>query len=143
MRWLLPVAVVGLASLGAARWSNQPVAAQCRKGAECGNCHAGSLPPDHVPDFISEEHGEAAREDRIRCRSCHEEETCVDCHLRRPPIWHSEASRNPGRDPASRAAHIRAAEDHAGTCLECHQPRFRVQCARCHVWGEPGFEERP
>ncbi len=140
MRWAVAAGVLATALVAAAQWSGESMPADCQREGPCGDCHERSLPTNHVRAFVTAEHGPAALLNREQCHGCHDETTCATCHLQRTPAWHGEAMGRPGRDADARARHIREATSRGSrTCLECHDARFRTQCATCHVRSEPGF----
>ena len=100
--------------------------------SDCSSCHEGSVQQTHVPDFVLESHGPAARADRETCMGCHEREGCDECHLDEAPLWHTDEFRNPGRGAEERGVHSSEAMSRRSDCLECHATRFFVQCGECH-----------
>ncbi len=123
-------------TIAAAYWAQQPTpGAPCQAPSDgvCSNCHRGSVPMTHTAEFLGEQHGRPARNDRTLCLGCHDEEDhCQRCHLDQQPEWETDAFRHPGRGPKERREHARIASAHADTCMECHRPKQHAQCAGCH-----------
>ncbi|NLI76875.1 MAG: hypothetical protein GX442_10585 [Candidatus Riflebacteria bacterium] len=88
---------------------------------DCTLCHDPTPhPKDHVRNF-EEKHGLAYRADPHRCRTCHEDSSCVACHAQRPRS-HTLAwvSRRHGLTAASRPDSCKACHTDPGVCLRCH-----------------------
>ena len=100
-------------------------------------------PPDHRnPEFLFR-HGEPARESSGTCATCHTQESCLTCHLGRPPAVHVLPVAGPGRGrgastererPASHGRdfsdiHGPVADARPQSCEGCH---VRPQCLDCH-----------
>lgn len=127
-------ALIALAAVSGALYHDRRASEPARlgPGGNCGECHKNSVFPSHTPQFVEDIHGEAALISRERCLGCHETRDCVDCHLAAKPKWHTEGFTRPGDSAEARDAHIRIATSHIHACMECHESRFRVQCAECH-----------
>lgn len=135
--------------------------------ADCATCHvplaetrfplariaALPEPPGHdQPDFLTELHGELAREQTARCTVCHTRETCTTCHV--DPARYAVIGRLPEAPadmelpPAEpryflppshmRAdwleAHGAAAMAARASCSTCHT---RETCTTCHAARTP------
>lgn len=110
----------------------------------CATCHReideNWLPPNHDAGWMTL-HGRVVRhgdpqEFTETCSFCHQESTCVDCHLSEPPRSHTHFWKQRGHG-------IEARIDRS-TCATCHTPD---SCDRCHQetapishrgpWGDP------
>ncbi len=90
----------------------------------CRVCHPTTIPrpADHPREFVRK-HGTAWRSQPGRCRMCHEDSSCVDCHSRRP------------RDHTVgfiRRRHGITAQANPDKCAACHGPPPGDVCGRCH-----------
>lgn len=135
--------------------------------ADCETCHiplavapfdqarivALPEPADHdLEAFLSDVHGELAREDITRCAVCHTRERCESCHVdagdvaaigSMPAATGIVAQSLPpfdARYPVP-ASHLEpefvfdhGAEAAAGSCASCHT---RESCTTCHVSPQP------
>ncbi len=98
---------------------------KCHNGREvaknCTMCHNPTpRPADHVRNF-EKKHGTAYRTNPARCRTCHEDSSCLSCHARKPDshtlAWVSRR-------------HGIAARTNPMRCQACHSDRW--VCKRCH-----------
>jgi len=97
----------------------------CHNGVKakkkCGLCHAEvPHPKDHTRNY-EKKHGIAYRSDPLKCRMCHEDSSCVECHAQKPRD-HSLAWVSRG--------HGFTAKSNPDKCAACHQTRDI--CLRCH-----------
>ncbi len=143
MRWFFSIVVLGIAFQLAVYWADKPIGAAgvLRAGnhwatgeTDCSSCHEGTAPRTHTTEFIQISHGPPAMLNRQQCLGCHKDEqkSCTECHQKEPPLWHTDAFRNPKRGWHERDKHMSIARLHRTACLECHRPRFQTQCATCH-----------
>ena len=92
---------------------------------QCSICHgSGVIPPpsDHAQDFRRRHGVAAALEDR-RCRMCHEQRYCQDCH--------EGVNLQGDIHPLNfRQTHTFDAQGKEEDCLVCHESRFF--CVDCH-----------
>jgi hypothetical protein len=103
---------------------------KCHTGTKvkktCTLCHDPTpYPADHVRNF-ADKHGLAYRADPHRCRTCHEDSSCVACHAQRPRS-HTLAwvSRRHGLTASSRPESCKACHTDPGVCLRCHADQGR------------------
>ncbi len=87
----------------------------------CQECHAVMRPRSHTLRFRTTAHGRDAARDPIACATCHEVDSCSECHAQRPPSH--------GPDFSTR--HDRAAAFNPRACMTCHT--FESTCIDCHV----------
>ncbi len=143
MRWVLSIAVLGVACSLAMYWADKPIGAVCAQGGgnhwatgetDCSSCHEGTAPRTHTPEFIRSTHGPPAMFNRQHCLGCHKDEkkSCEECPLKDKPTWHTDAFCNPKLGWHERNEHTSVARLHRTACLECHTQRFQTQCASCH-----------
>ncbi len=98
---------------------------KCHTGVKvkktCTLCHDPTPhPADHVRNF-ADKHGLAYRADPQRCRTCHEDSSCIACHAQRPRS-HTLAwvSRRHGLTASTRPESCKACHSDPGVCLRCH-----------------------
>ena len=134
MRALAAIAILCIAAGLAFNWSETPVSsAPCGQHNNCASCHQGSAPRTHTAEFVAAGHGPAAYLNRQQCLGCHQkQESCDSCHLKTPPLWHTEGFRHPALGVQQRDEHALIATKHRTACGECHTLRFQDQCASCH-----------
>ena len=99
----------------------------CHNGKDavknCLVCHKPTpRPADHTRNY-EKKHGMAYRTDPQRCRMCHEDSSCLDCHSRKPKD-HTLAW--------VRYRHGLAAKTNPQKCQACHSDPW--VCRRCHDW---------
>lgn len=100
---------------------------------ECATCHA-ALATDVAPrthgELWKREHGGVVRSRSAatvdRCELCHQESSCVSCHLDEPPADHTNYWRRRGHGLVARMDRER--------CSACHRSDT---CDRCHSETEP------
>jgi hypothetical protein len=148
MRYLAAAAILCLAGTFAFDWADTPISsASCGQGNSdrhnnCAACHKNSAPRTHTSEFIKAGHGPVAEFNRQQCSGCHQQDSCNECHLKTPPVRHSEAFRHPACGSRQRDEHALIATSHRNTCSECHAQRFQDQCASCHRPDEEDLELR-
>ena len=99
----------------------------CHNGKDapknCVMCHNPTpRPADHTHNY-EKKHGMAYRSDPQRCRMCHEDSSCIQCHSQKP------------RDHTLawvRYRHGIAAKTNPQKCQACHSDPW--VCKRCHDW---------
>lgn len=100
----------------------------------CKSCHTTYdkdwRPPGHEVGW-TRAHGEAARAGRVPpytndCAMCHQESSCVKCHMEEQPVNHTNQWRLRGHG-------ITAAMDR-DSCATCHRVDF---CSSCHMESAP------
>ncbi len=91
--------------------------AQCHSQEnDCEECHTTQAPDSHTPVWRRKSHGLHATWDRQSCATCHEEDTCLQCHQNSEPASHR------GRFGAPVNTH----------CVSCHMPAEQNNCTVCH-----------
>lgn len=98
---------------------------ECHNGKDapknCIMCHSPTpRPADHTRNY-EKKHGMAYRAEPHRCRTCHEDSSCLDCHSRKPKN-HTLAW--------VRHRHGLAAKTNPQKCQACHSDQW--VCKRCH-----------
>jgi len=98
----------------------------CHNGKDapknCVMCHKLTpYPADHTGNY-EKKHGLAYRSDPQRCRMCHEDSSCIECHSRKPKD-HTLAW--------VRYRHGLAAKTNPQKCQACHSDPY--VCRRCHT----------
>lgn len=135
---------------------------QCHTQSSCTACHDTSQTvtievrrPEaidrgfvHRADFQSR-HAIEARSQPARCLTCHEQQTCDSCHVKRGVSAARSDSANPhpigwlGKDTESAAFHGRAARRDIVSCAACHDNGPATNCISCHRVGGPGGSPHP
>lgn len=119
--------------------------------------HRASLtaPESHADPRFLATHGPRALTTPAECRTCHTQESCVECHLATPAsartMFPAGGGRGPGasierrppeshQGPSFRTAHGTAAATKPSACAACHA---RQDCLDCHRpaagSGTPGY----
>ncbi len=101
-------------------------------------------PADHADNTFLKTHGRVIEENPAECRTCHTQESCIECHLSPPPSVSTMYQSGPDRGSGALvvrmapASHLAAAfSDRHGaqaaaapqTCAACH---VRSDCLDCH-----------
>ncbi len=89
----------------------------------CQECHAVMRPRDHTLRFRGPTHGRQAARNPRQCATCHEIDTCTECHSIRPP----------SHGAGFRVRHERQARLNPRACMTCHS--FESTCQECHSAG--------
>lgn len=82
----------------------------------CNACHQQMPPADHNSTFRLRTHGLSASIDRSRCATCHQQDSCEQCHQMTRPRSH-------------RGGYGTPQQRH---CVGCHFPLADQGCATCH-----------
>jgi hypothetical protein len=140
--------VTALAADGAPRRIDKPECLACHEESRveerCATCHLeideNWAPPNHGAGWMTM-HGRIARSANPQdfteqCSFCHQQSSCVDCHMDEPPPNHTQFWRQRGHSIEARIDRDR--------CATCHQSD---SCDRCHsetapishrgAWGAP------
>lgn len=90
----------------------------------CETCHASAPVPSSHGAGWKDGHGVDARMDASRCRDCHRQRDCVDCHERK------ESARFAVHDRSWEYVHGIAARTDPASCDTCH---LQADCVACHA----------
>lgn len=150
--------------------SSADLCSTCHSERFCGSCHGVEVPalPSllafdrpmaagvHRAGFASR-HGIEARAEPGLCSTCHQPESCLDCHLEEQvgaPAQAGVTTLNPHPPgwvglTASDNTHGRAARRDPLSCAGCHGGAGEALCVSCHKVGgvggsihPPGFSSR-
>ncbi len=138
------------------------VCSQCHSQQQCNDCHDVTQNlkiEDRQPDAVERHfvhrgnwlsvHPIEAKSQPRRCLSCHTQESCDGCHVRRGVSANAVRGANPhpqgwvGGDPNNPNFHGRAARRDILTCAGCHDQGPATNCIRCHKVGGPGGNPHP
>jgi hypothetical protein len=154
---IIVVVILSVTVAAAIRWSFINTEHGNVADEDCATCHARSAMETHTRSFIEHEHGPEALANRSNCQGCHEDtqEACDECHLSQAPEWHTDDFRNPVLGTVETREHIRIANIHQDSCVECHKTSYMTRCLECHrpeeawlgrgnsSWRQPAVPDRP
>lgn len=137
------------------------ICGECHSETWCSDCHDANrgLSPElrepeaierghvHRGDFMVR-HAIEARQDGVRCLSCHSPPSCDGCHVERGVSAARVGAQSPHAPgwvggSASKASHGRAARRDLVTCMACHDQGPATNCIQCHRVGGTGGNPHP
>jgi hypothetical protein len=113
--------------------------------------HALKAPASHAKTDFETAHGRVAERSGASCRTCHTQESCLECHRAEAPrsvlsLYHAAVGRSQGaktirrvpsnHTPEWREGHRPFAAASMRNCTTCHA---RDECLTCHI---PGASRR-
>jgi hypothetical protein len=105
---------------------SQPIPNQC---ALCHREPQSLMPPNHYQSAWPMRHGRVAQSDGDSCKTCHQQNSCTQCHTQKntvKPIVHSANFR---------MTHSIEARANPQSCVSCHSTPST--CIQCHTKGGP------